>query len=74
MTVVRLASGQLILHSPCDITGAIAEEISALGPVAHILAPGNFHNMYVATAQVAFPKAKTWICPGVESRSPRPEI
>jgi Domain of unknown function (DUF4336) len=70
MTVIRLASGQLMLHSPCDITAAIAEEISALGPVAHILAPGNFHHMYAATAQVAFPRAKTWICPGVESRNP----
>jgi len=70
MTVLRLASGQLMLHSPCRITGAIAEEISALGPVAHIVAPGNFHHMFVNTAQVAFPKAKTWICPGVESRSP----
>jgi hypothetical protein len=70
MTVIRLASGQLILHSPCDITAAIAEEISALGPVAHIVAPGNFHHMYVDTAQAAFPRAKTWICPGIESRRP----
>ena len=70
MTVVRLASGRLLLHSPCNITAAIAEEISTIGPVAHILAPGNFHHVHVTTAQVAFPKAKTWICPGVESRSP----
>ena len=68
MVVVRLASGQLMLHSPCDITATIAEEISALGPVAHIVAPGNFHHMYAATAQAAFPRAKTWICPGIESR------
>lgn len=70
MTVVRLASGQLMLHSPCDITAAVAKKISALGPVAHIVAPGNFHHMNVATAQAAFPWAKTWICPGVESRHP----
>ena len=70
MAVVRLASGQLMLHSPCDITATIAEEISALGPVTHIVAPGNFHHMYAATAQAAFPRAKTWICPGIESRHP----
>ncbi len=69
MTVIRLASGRLVLHSPCDITAAITEEISALGPVAHIVAPGNFHHMYAATAQVAFPSAKTWICPGIERRN-----
>ena len=70
MTVIRLACGELMLHSPCNITAAMAEEISALGPVAHIVAPGNFHHMYVATAQAAFPRAKTWICPGVERRRP----
>lgn len=70
MTVVRLASGELMLHSPCDITAPIAAELAALGPVAHIVAPGNFHHLYTATAQAAFPEARTWICPGVESRNP----
>jgi len=68
MTVIRLDSGQLMLHSPCCITGAIAEEISALGQVAHIVAPGNFHHLYTASAQAAFPGAKIWICPGTEKR------
>ena len=70
MTTIRLASGELMLHSPCDITPMLAKEISALGRVSHIVAPGNFHNMYTAVAQAAFPRAKTWICPGVERRSP----
>jgi len=70
MTVIRLASGELMLHSPCNITAALAEDLSALGPVAHIVAPGNFHHLYAATAQAAFPGARTWICPGVERRNP----
>ncbi len=70
MTVIRLVSGELMLHSPCNITTAVAKEISALGPVAHIVAPGNFHHMYAATAQAAFTRAKTWICPGIERRHP----
>jgi hypothetical protein len=69
MTVIRLASGNLMLHSPCQITPTIAGEISALGQVAYIVAPGNFHHLYAATAQAAFPTAKTWICPGVEKRN-----
>ena len=72
MTVIRLASGELMLHSPCNITVAMANEISALGPVAHIVAPGNFHHLYIPTAQAAFPRAKTWICPGIERK--RPEL
>src|ERR1700759_5311811 len=70
MTVIRLSSGQLMLHSPCDITASLAKEISGLGPVHHIVAPGNFHHCHVISAQSAFPKAKTWICPGVERRRP----
>jgi hypothetical protein len=70
MTVIRLDSGELMLHSPCDITPTIVKEISTLGHVAHIVAPGNFHHMHTAIAQAAFPMAKTWICPGVERRSP----
>lgn len=68
MTAIRLASGQIMLHSPCDITAAIAEEISALGPVAHIVVPGNFHHLHATSAQTAFPDAKTWICPGIERK------
>ena len=70
MTVIRLDSGKLILHSPCAITAVVGAEIAALGSVAHIVAPGNFHHMHVASAQEAFPSAKTWICPGVERRHP----
>jgi len=68
MTVIRLSTGALLLHSPCEITPTIVDEISPLGAVAHILAPGNFHSLHVASAQAAFPKARTWVCPGTERR------
>lgn len=68
MTAIRLASGEIMLHSPCHITAA--EEILALGPVAHIVVPGNFHHLHASSAQSAFPGAKTWICPGIEKKQP----
>ena len=70
MTVIRLASGRIMLHSPCPITAALVKDIAALGPVAHIVVPGNFHHLHAASAQAAFPEAKTWICPGVEIKRP----
>ncbi len=70
MTVIRLASGEIMLHSSCHISMAIAEKILALGPVAHIVVPGNFHHLHATSAQAAFPGAKTWICPGVETKQP----
>lgn len=70
MSVVRLGTGALMLHSPCEITADLAAEIAALGPVAHIAVPGNFHHLHATSAQQAFPAAKTWICPGIESKRP----
>jgi hypothetical protein len=70
MTVIRLADGRLILHSPSEIDDAAAARISALGTPAFILAPGSYHYLHVASAQAAFPEAETWICPGVERKDP----
>ncbi len=70
MSIVRLANGTLMLHSPCDMDDATAKAISKLGPVSCIVAPGNFHYLYVAKAQSRFPAARTYLCPGVERKVP----
>lgn len=70
MTVIRLRDGKLILHSPCEIDDHMNRAISEVGRVAYIVAPGNFHYLHVPSAQAAFPKAETFICPGVERRCP----
>jgi hypothetical protein len=72
MTVIRLSSRKLILHSPCEIDSATKEAISALGDVVCIVAPGSYHHFFVSSAQTAFPDADTYICPGIERK--RPEI
>jgi hypothetical protein len=69
MTVLRLRSGELLLHSPCAFDPGLTAEVNALGKVAAIIAPGNFHWLHVASAQSAFPEAVTFICPGVEERA-----
>jgi hypothetical protein len=46
------------------------QAIDEIGPVAHIVAPGNFHHLHVASAQKHFPEAQTYICPGVERKQP----
>ena len=70
MSVLRLADGSLMLHSPCDISDALKLEIEALGEVRHIVAPGSYHYLHVPSAQQAFPAAHTYICPGVERKMP----
>ena len=68
MTIVRLSDGSLVVHSPGPVDAAVRDWMLTLGRVAVIVAPGNFHHLYVATCQRAFPDAETWICPGVERK------
>jgi len=72
MTVLRLHSGKLLLHSPCSIDERLHAELSRLGDVAYLVAPGTYHYFYVEQAQSRFPTAQTYICPGIERK--RPEI
>ena len=69
MTVIKLRSGEVVVHSPCAFDDSLAAEVAALGPVAAIIAPGNFHWLHVASCQRAFPNAVTYVCPGVEKRA-----
>jgi hypothetical protein len=69
MTVIKLRSGELLVHSPCAFDEALTAEVTALGRVAAIIAPGNFHWLHVPSCQQAFPDAVTYVCPGVEKRA-----
>jgi hypothetical protein len=70
MTVIRLDDGRLMLHSPCAIDDPLRDALAGLGEVAFIVAPGTFHYLHVASAQAAFPQARTFFCPGVEAKRP----
>src|SRR6185312_15594873 len=69
MTVIKLRSGEILIHSPCAFDASLAAEVAALGRVAAIIAPGNFHWLHVRSCQQAFPDAATYVCPGVEKRA-----
>ena len=68
-TLIKLRSGDILIHSPCAFDEALAAQVAALGPVAAIIAPGNFHWLHVHSCQQAFPRAVTYVCPGVEKRA-----
>lgn len=57
MTVVRLPSGDLWMHSPIAVTDALADAVTALGPLRHIVAPNCFHHLYVQGWLERFPSA-----------------
>ena len=67
MTVIRLDAG-LCLHSPVEIDTPTRTAIEALGEVRAIIAPSTFHHFFVASAQRAFPAARTYAIDGLVAK------
>lgn len=63
MTVLRLADGQLVLHSPTPISLELEQELRALGPVGFIVVP-QAHGKFAAQALERFPGAQLLAAPG----------
>ena len=70
MTLIKLANGDLFVHSPCRIDRSLKDEIDHIGNVRYIVAPGTFHHLYVPDFQQSYPDAETFICPGLERKRP----
>ena len=58
MTIIRLSSGELLLHSPIKIEPGLSEEIRSLGEVSHIVTPNKFHGLFVDEWLSEFPEAR----------------
>lgn len=66
MTVVRLRSGGLFVHSPVALDEETQRQVRALGEVRAVVAPSLFHHLYVAQWMAAFPSALYAACPGLD--------
>jgi hypothetical protein len=60
MAVVRLTSGDLLLHSPCRPMVDLIADIARVGRVAHVVAPNWFHDLYLAQYRELYPEATFW--------------
>lgn len=57
-TIVRLADGNLLLHSPAPPTAALAAQLLALGPVRWLVVPNCWHHLGAPAAAACFPEAQ----------------
>jgi short-subunit dehydrogenase len=69
MTVIRLTSGDLLLHSPTGYSEALHQELNRIGPVKYLLAPNVAHWMFLPEWQKALPLAKLYAAPGLAGRA-----
>jgi phage tail protein X len=70
MTIMRLASGALALHSPVALDADLATALRSLGDVVAIIAPNTFHYVFAADYVAAFPAACLFAAPGLAERVP----
>jgi hypothetical protein len=68
MTVIRLSSGDILLHSPTRFDPALHRAIEALGPIRHLVAPNIAHWTLIEGWQRACPDATTWAAPVLRKR------
>jgi hypothetical protein len=71
MTVVRLRSGDLWLHSPIAPDARLFAAIEVLGPVRHLIAPSTLHYWYMADWIDRYPAAATYAVPDLTAKAKR---
>jgi hypothetical protein len=69
MTVIRLGTGDLWLHSPIAFSADLLGELQAIGRVRHLIAPNWLHYAFLQDWADALPAAVTWVAPGVSERA-----
>ena len=70
MTVIRLADGSLLLHSPVELDAELRRELEALGRVRFAVAPNRVHHLYAGDVAKVYPEARLWVGPGLERKRP----
>jgi Domain of unknown function (DUF4336) len=68
MTVVRLRTGAIWVHSPAPLTDQLREELTAIGLVHHVVAPNKSHYLHFKDFLANFPGAQGYIAPGLQRR------
>jgi hypothetical protein len=69
MTVIRLAQGKLLIHSPTQPTEALREEIAAIGTPRWIIGPNRLHYWWIPQWRAAYPAADVFLAPGIRAQA-----
>jgi Domain of unknown function (DUF4336) len=68
MTVIRLAGGRLLLHSPVALDASLRAELDAVGRVSFAVAPNRVHHLHAGEVAQAYPAARLWVAPGLDRK------
>lgn len=68
MAVIRLPDRTLLVWSPIALTDDLKTELEKFGTVAHLVAPNSLHHMFLSEWIEAYPQARTYAAPGLQSK------
>jgi hypothetical protein len=69
MAVIRLRSGDLLIHSPAPLDEELRRELHQLGPVRFVVPASWLHgHLYMEQYAAAFPGAELFAAPGLRKR------
>jgi hypothetical protein len=69
-TVVTLATGELLVHSPVRFGEDARAALAPLGPVRHLVAPSRMHHLHAGGWARAYPGAALHGAPGLANKRP----
>jgi glyoxylase-like metal-dependent hydrolase (beta-lactamase superfamily II) len=71
MTIVRLAGGELLVHSPASLSGQLRSELDQLGEVRFVVPASILHgHFYMEQYREAYPRIELFKVPGLERKRP----
>lgn len=70
MAIARLSDGSAWVWSPVALTGELADAVSTIGPVRHIVSPNKIHHLFLAEWIEKWPDARVFAPPGLAKRKP----
>ena len=69
MTVIRLSSGELLVHSPAELSSDLRDAFAELGEVRFVVPASRFHgHLYMEQYRDAYPQVALYAAPGLETR------
>lgn len=69
MTVLRLGSGELFVHSPTPLALSLKQEVEAIGQPKWIVGPNRIHYWWIPEWHNAYPAASVYIAPRVRAQA-----
>ncbi len=69
MTVIRLSSGDLFIHSPTPVTPSLRAEVVREGRVRFIVGPNRIHYWWIPEWKAAFPDADVYLAPRIKEQA-----